>query len=188
MQFTTDWVSGREDNFKACMSAIDGKRDRFLEIGVFEGRSTCWLLQNGLDAEGLIYCIDPFYGVKGFDNENLKDRFHANVMEVIGEGQSMMVNPVTSYYGVPALILNGSDPFDFMYIDGSHTARDTLIDLCMTWKLLKRGGVMLIDDYEWSHAEPEQERPKLAIDCFMEVFKGKYEVLFKNYQVGLKKL
>lgn len=187
MQFTTDWVTEREGNFRTCINAIDGKRNRFLEIGSFEGRSACWLLQNGLADDGELVCIDPFYGVRGFDNESLLDRFKANTGEVIKPTQTLRTVEATSYYGVAGTILTNY-LFDFMYIDGSHTARDTLTDLCMAWPLLKQGGTMLIDDYEWPHAEPEQERPKLAVDCFLEVFKGKYELLFQNYQVGLKKI
>ena len=188
MQFSTDWVTPREQNFKDCMSAIDGDKQRFLEIGVFEGRSTCWLFQNGLDADGTIFCIDPFVGVKGFDNENLKDRFRNNVDEAKSGDQAVCLAPITSYKGLAELIDVGATPMQFIYVDGAHNSRDTLTDMCMSWGLLAHGGVMLIDDYGWEHAELEQERPKLAIDCFLEVYKGKYELLFKNYQVGIKKL
>ena len=197
MKFTTDWVSGREQNFIDCMNAIetnnfyDGGRRFFLEVGSFEGRSACWLLQNGLPDDGYLVCIDPFYGVKGFDeaNNNLRETFDSNIAEVKKPTQTVEVIEDLSYFGVAKVIEDSPlVPFKFIYVDGAHNARDTLTDLCMTWGLLAKGGTMLIDDYEWHHAEPEQERPKLAVDCFLEVFKGKYEILFKNYQVGLKKL
>ena len=61
MNFTEDWFSHNIPNFETCMSAIPDKK-LFLEIGAFEGRSTCWLLQNGLADKGSIVCIDPFSG------------------------------------------------------------------------------------------------------------------------------
>ena len=78
--------------------------------------------------------------------------------------------------------------FDFIYVDGAHDARSTLTDLCMSWGLLKKHGIMIIDDYEWQHGATEQEKPKLAIDCFLKTFEGKYQLLFKNYQVGIQRL
>ena len=63
-----------------------------------------------------------------------------------------------------------------------------MTDACMAWPMLQKGGIMLFDDYEWSHGKTEQEKPKLAIDCFLNTFDGKYQLLFKNYQVGIKKL
>lgn len=187
MQFSTDWVTHQIPNFQTCIDAIEGAKETFLEIGSFEGRSACWLLQNGLDADGTLFCIDPFYGVKGFNNQSLREIFDSNIKEAKGKDQEVLVTQAISYKGLPELIDVGAS-FSFIYVDGSHNARDTLTDLCMTWPLLTKGGVMLIDDYEWHWAEGEQEKPKLAIDCFLKVFEGKYELLFKNYQVGIKKL
>ena len=39
--------------------------------------------------------------------------------------------------------------FDFIYIDGSHIAKDVLTDACMAWPLLMPKGLMVFDDYMW---------------------------------------
>lgn len=39
--------------------------------------------------------------------------------------------------------------FDLVYIDGSHLRLDVLSDASMAWRLLREGGVMVFDDYEW---------------------------------------
>jgi hypothetical protein len=41
-------------------------------------------------------------------------------------------------------------PFDFIYIDGSHMRVDVLLDAVLAWQLLKPGGFMVLDDYEWN--------------------------------------
>ena len=189
MKFSTDWFTDKIPNFEVCMTAIDGKHQTFLEIGVFEGRSTCWLLQHGLDDDGMIYCVDPFVGVKGFPSEDdLQGIFEANTLEAKHSLQQVNLFRTTSRHALAEFIYDMYTKFNFIYVDGAHDARNTLADMCMSWELLKKGGVMLIDDYEWQHANTEQEKPKLAIDCFLDVYKGKYEILFKNYQVGVKKL
>ena len=80
MNFTEDWFSHNIPNFETCMSAIPDKK-LFLEIGAFEGRSTCWLLQNGLSDKGSIICIDPFSGSVehgGIDFVAVEARFWSN--------------------------------------------------------------------------------------------------------------
>lgn len=190
MKFSTDWFTDKIPNFEVCMNAIDGKHQTFLEIGVFEGRATCWLLKHGLDDDGTIFCIDPFYGVKGFPvaDEGLYSVFKSNTEKVRRPLQKLLTYQQTSTQALSELIYDMSVKFNFIYVDGAHDARSTLTDLCMAWPLLKKGGVMLIDDYEWIHADTEQEKPKLAVDCFLEIYQGKYELLFKNYQVGIKKI
>lgn len=39
--------------------------------------------------------------------------------------------------------------FDFYYVDGSHVAPDVMADAVLGWRLLKPGGIMVFDDYEW---------------------------------------
>jgi len=39
--------------------------------------------------------------------------------------------------------------FDFIYIDGDHTAEGVLQDAVLAWRLLKAGGIMAFDDYLW---------------------------------------
>ena len=42
-------------------------------------------------------------------------------------------------------------------------------------------------DYAWNPEAPYQERPKMAIDIFLQVLETQIEVLFKAYQVIIKK-
>lgn len=40
-------------------------------------------------------------------------------------------------------------PFDVVYIDGSHDAEAVLADMVMADAILRPGGLMLLDDFEW---------------------------------------
>ena len=63
--------------------------------------------------------------------------------------------------------------FDFIYVDGSHVARDVLADAVVSFKLLKIGGIMVLDDYLWHQKPPFEgnvlQIPKLAIDAFVNL-------------------
>lgn len=180
MDFTEDWFTHNVPNFEKCMKALD-KREIFMEIGSYEGRSTCWLLENGLADDGDMYCIDPYDGM-----EDVLSRFNANVSKVKKETQYFQHFKKYSYNTLTWMYLDApGDPanFDFIYIDGSHAPDAVLTDACMAWGLLRSGGVMLFDDYLYPH-----EPTKVGIDGFLEAFGGKYKTIVDNYQYGIQKL
>jgi predicted O-methyltransferase YrrM len=79
------------------------------------------------------------------------------------------------------LIASQCDLFDLIYVDGSHTAPDVLVDAILGFQLLRKDGVLIFDDYLWSmetspHADP-LNTPKLAIDMFTTIFARKLRVL-----------
>jgi predicted O-methyltransferase YrrM len=175
MNFTQDWFSHNIPNFQKCMDALGDKRSHFLEIGSYEGRSACWLLQNALPKDGFIECIDPFPNMP-----EVEQRFWENTREVAG-GRVVCQTKNTSYKALAKLIGHGQQ-IDFVYIDGSHDPAATLTDAAMAWGLLRSGGVMLFDDYEYP-----QEPTKCGIDGFLMGFVGKYDLLLKNYQLAVVK-
>lgn len=184
MNFTQDWFSNNIPNFQTCMAAIPEKKC-FLEIGAFEGRATCWMLENGLSDKGSIVCIDPFE-VLDFDTtidmSAVEARFWSNTNEVRKHYQAVSLTKLPSYRAL-AQMIEFKYVFDFIYVDGSHAPDVALTDACMAWKMLKQGGVMLFDDYQYPH-----EPTKKGIDAFLIVFEGQYKVLFENYQMGIQKL
>jgi predicted O-methyltransferase YrrM len=148
-------------------------RTRFLEIGSYEGRSTCWLLSN-LAIDGKMVSIDPFPNMP-----EVEERFWNNVREVMGKRQLIQCK-TTSYLALSQLIQQEQE-FDFIYIDGVHSPLGVLTDACMAWGLLRSGGVMLFDDYLYP-----QEPTKIGIDAFLNSFDG-YELIIDNYQLAVKK-
>jgi len=174
LNFTEDWFSHNIPNFEKCISALGESRNRFLEIGSYEGRSTCWLLEK-LPSDGKIVCIDPYPNMSEVEN-----CFWNNVREVMGKRQLIQCKTM-SYLALSQLIQQKQE-FDFIYIDGDHHPATTLADASMAWGLLRQGGVMLFDDYEYPH-----EPTKCGIDGFLMGFVGKYDLLLKNYQLAVVK-
>jgi hypothetical protein len=83
--------------------------------------------------------------------------------------------------------VDGKNLYDFIYIDGSHIAKDVLTDACMAWPLLKAGGIMAFDDYLWGDARDILHRPKLAVDAFSSIFAEELEVIHTGYQFIIRK-
>lgn len=191
MKFTQDWFSHNIPTFQFIMDVLPVKQD-FLEIGCFEGRASVWMLQNGLDPDGKLTCIDTFKGseehaVMGLDLNELYKTFDANVKEGRVADQVVEAIQAPSYEGLAKLISRG-DKFDFIYVDGSHTAPDVMTDACMAFGLLKQGGVMLFDDYLWRDMPGLLHRPKLAVDLFVTLFNEQCDLIMIGYQLAVKKL
>jgi predicted O-methyltransferase YrrM len=200
MKFSVDWFSYNAEGISSCLSKLQNK-NKFLEIGCWEGMSTTWFIQNYLDANGSITVIDTFEGGDEHRNQILAnltqeekdkvfnqvyDDFMSNIKETIGKNQKYEVMKNTSYNALAELIVRG-EKFDFIYIDGSHEASDVLIDAVMSFPLLNSGGIMIFDDYTWGDQTNPFMCPKLAIDAFGSVFNNKFEeVLFTN-QIGIMK-
>jgi len=176
MEFTEDWFTHNILNFEKCMGALGEQRNRFLEIGAYEGRSTCWLIDQ-IKGEGDVFSIDPFTNMP-----EVEKRFMDNIREAV-KGKKVITCHIknTSYAGL-ARMIDLKNKFDFIYIDGDHDPATTLADASMAWGLLRQGGVMLFDDYEYPH-----EPTKCGIDGFLMGFVGKYDLLLKNYQLAVIK-
>jgi predicted O-methyltransferase YrrM len=77
--------------------------------------------------------------------------------------------------------------YDFIYIDGSHVAKDVLTDACMAWPLLKPKGLVVFDDYMWGDPRDILHRPKPAIDAFCNLFAEEAEIVHVGYQLVVRK-
>ena len=80
------------------------------------------------------------------------------------------------------------ESFDFVYVDGSHMILDVLQDAAMCRRLVRRGGILVFDDYE--HAlfpDSFGMTAGPAINAFLSLLSGKYELMFKDWQVALRK-
>jgi len=172
----------------------------FLEIGSFEGRSTVWIVENmmqsndGTRCSDDIYCIDTWEGGEEHTEEDMaavEKRFSHNIGVVVDKFPDRVVEwqKGTSVRCLAGIIqYEGEGGFDFIYIDGSHVAKDVLTDACMAWPLLKPKGLMVFDDYNWMPSPRDiLHRPKLAIDAFVNIFAEEVEVVHVGYQMVIRK-
>ena len=196
--FTQDWFSRSIPSWTLILNKLSERTThlRILEVGVFEGRSTCWLLQNHCKTpESSIVAIDSFQG--GIEHQEmelgtLRKRFEANIATVESPAQ-VEIREGFSLPQLAKLIAEGYQRFDFISIDASHQAPDVLGDAVLGFELLKSGGVMAFDDYIWSPMRPGTENPlllpKAAIDAFTTLFSQKIRIIptLPLYQLYIQK-
>lgn len=178
--FTSDWFSHNIPAWEATVTPhlrqID--RPRILEIGVFEGRSTVWLLDNFPAAH--LTAIDPWAYTDGAD-EVTYERFMSNIrpysdrVKVIrGKSQIARTFP--------------EKEFDLVYVDGDHRAAAVLHDAVIAFEILKPGGLIIFDDY--LGGDHSINYPKPAIDLFHDAYgaMNRIKLVSDAYQRIYKKL
>lgn len=190
-EFTQDWFSWNEPTWEAMFKDLT-PRKKFLEIGCFEGRSTVWLIENALEKGGSILSVDTFEG--GFEHspdtmKGVKDRFQTNVEKAINSRQKVRADlMIGKSQNIMATLIHSGWECDFIYIDGSHSGPDVLSDAIMAYHLCRVGGMIAFDDYLWGHQADLIERPKVAIDCFVNLFAKKVKLICVGSQVWVRKI
>lgn len=190
-EFTSDWFTRNIEQWKKYADAL-GRVDHILEVGSFEGRSTCWLLEHLLSDNGVMTCIDTWSGSPEhldmkIDMSEVFKRFQSNVREVIKINQSVQVMQMESSKALSHQLLNKQNSIDFIYIDGNHWSHYVLTDACISFWLIKEGGIIVFDDYHWDLFNSETKRPKTAIDSFLRCFAEHLDVIHHGYQVVVQK-
>jgi predicted O-methyltransferase YrrM len=183
--FTRDWFSYNVPLWEKLLAPLVGRPVRALEVGVFEGRSTVWLLENVLThPDATLAWVDTFAGGAEHDASEvagLEAKFRANTAPFAAK--------LDGHVGRSQDVLRGmsGEQFDLVYIDGSHEAADVLADAVLAWPLVKAGGLVGFDDYEWRAFPEAHRRPGPAIDAFLAAMRGRFEELHRGYQLWVRK-
>ena len=189
-RFTQDWFSWSPPVWKQLAQHLP--EGDFLEIGSFEGRSTVWTIEHLMRDLDRIVCIDTWEGgeehVHG-EMANAEANFRHNI-DLVGQAFPKRYVDVVKGLSVNALAAEldgGRNSYAFVYVDGSHIARDVLTDACMAWPLLRVGGFMVFDDYLWGDISRPNHTPKPAIDAFVNLFIEQLQIVNMGYQFIVRK-
>ncbi len=175
-QFTQDWFTHNIHIWKLHLQHLAGIADfKVVEIGSLQGMSACWLLDNILThPTANITCIDLYF----------QEQFHGNIPKT-GSGDKVI--PLQGY-SQKVLVTLDSESYDIAYIDGCHKATSALQDAILSWRVVKVGGLMIFDDYEFTYPDNPEQNTKIGIDVFLEMFGSQLEVVHKGYQLIVKKI
>jgi len=171
--YTNNWFGAAKPTWEKYLQEFKGKPVNALEIGSYEGRSASWLLDNILThTDSHLTCIDPFLYDGTFD------RFCRN-MNKYGKR-------ITLYqaFSENALRRLSDQSFDFIYVDGAHTAKNVLMDAVLSFLLLAPGGIMLFDDYTFGDLYSDTS-VKTGIDAFLSLFRNQYSLVCWSVDFGV---
>ena len=144
-----------------------------MEVGVFEGQFSLWLLDNYSSIVNHVG-IDSFRGNYEVD-DTIMDIAHDRMIENFDKCHHK--HKFNFYHSTSLVALKSiQQQFDFIYIDGDHTASTVLEDLVLSFSLLRQGGVLLCDDatsWKYTHHSTKTKSsdpsltPRMAVDSFI---------------------
>ena len=172
--------------FAEYLEEFKGKPNlHFLQIGVYTGDASLWLMQNIVtDKSSILTDVDTW---QGSDEEILQEiRMILHIGYILQDKFSNVIKCKMESHKFLATT-DDKEIYDFIYIDGDHTAQAVFIDASLAWKALKPGGIMAFDDYLWELDAPINLRPQAAIDLFIILMKDHLTLLGTGSQIWIRK-
>ena len=171
--------------FEEILPQYVGKEVNFLQIGAYTGDATEWLLNNVVmtGKRSTLTDVDTWAGSdeeihRTFDWSDVEAHYTNRFSKEI-ESKRLRKIKTTS----DAFFSRNKDGYDFIYIDGDHTAEGMNAYTC-----LKPNGIVAFDDYLWEPGLPAHLTPKLAINVIASIYQGRLEVIHAGYQVWFRKI
>ena len=152
---------------------------RFLEIGSFEGYTSNFLADNYLlGPASSLTCVDPWIDYSKATENNIKGHDH-----IMNEDTFLRFSQNTKRNSSRIKVCRGAsldvlqelnDSFHFVFIDGDHSTSAVWKDAVLSTRLLRKGGYLLFDDYDWSEG---RSNPKPAIDLFESTYQHCFQLI-----------
>jgi len=158
----------------------------YLEIGVFYGANAISVANTyAFNDKSKIYCIDPWEDYVDYPEykEKQPDIYNAFLKNINStmEQDKFVVHRGYSNVEIHQFV---DDFFDIIYIDGNHEPEYVLEDAVLSFRKLRKNGIMIFDDYGWGGPDLTQK----GIDAFLKVYEKRIEYLGEQEsQVFIKK-
>lgn len=177
---THDFFSSHSYNFNQVLKKFN--YFSYLEIGSFEGNSALYVAHNFQNSE--IHCVDNWVGTEEYGDlkfSNIELNFDKNV--------SAFTNIYKYKKTSDDFFYENQKNFDVIYIDGYHKGAQVFKDFKNSWKILKKGGIMIFDDYIWKFFEKIEDNPCFAINEYLKLIKRDVRILnVSNSQLFIQKI
>jgi hypothetical protein len=159
-RFTSDWWTSNVEHWQRCVVPRLPRPFAWLEIGSFEGRSACWMLDEVMHPGDRLTCVDTFQ--RRFDFTERSDTEIAFDENVAGRAEKVVSR------SVPFLAKAVAE---------------------LAWHVVPVGGLIVLDDYHWTPPEHRASElpPKPAIDAILSLYGSRIDVLHHAWQVIIAK-
>lgn len=159
---------------------------KVLQVGVFTGDATAWLLENKDIIE--LHDVDTW---QGSDEEAHSVLDFAEVesyyRERFANKKQVRAYKMTSDLFF-AKALAAEEKYDFIYIDGDHTATQVAIDGLNAFRCVESGGIIAFDDLTWKSGLGDFHDPEMGIRSALTIWQNKYKILAAGSQLWIERL
>lgn len=159
----------------------------YLEIGAFYGANLLSVENTFAGHQNSkLYCIDPWEDYNEYpEYKGQQSSIYYSFLENIkNSGKSDKIE-IRRGYSNTELLKFEDEFFDIIYIDGNHEPQYVLEDAVLSFRKLKKNGIMIFDDYGWGGKDLTQR----GIDAFIS---GYYKCIrnlgMRDSQVFIEKV
>lgn len=163
---------------------------KILEIGTYCGVSLVHILQEIPNSKATV--IDKWVNydecslLQGVNFLKVKETFYNN-MKVSGQIDKLENVYNEDSHKILMNLLKMNEKFDLIYVDGSHRCLDCYLDIEISFELLNKKGILIIDDVPYLK-EQILESPYEAVIHFLKRNEGQYKILKNTYRLFLEKI
>ena len=137
--------------------------NKILEVGSYEGRSAIFFLKTFPNAN--IICVDTWSGSDEHNQYNftvVEKNFDINTNYYQNNNCLKKIKDTSNIF-----FSNNFETFDLIFVDGDHSSHQVKLDIENSWKVLNKGGYLLLDDYLWWYYKDLQKNPSSSINNFI---------------------
>lgn len=137
--------------------------NKILEVGSYEGRSAIFFLKTFPNAN--IICVDTWSGSDEHNQYNfsvVEKNFDINTNYYQNNNCLKKIKDTSNNF-----FFNNFENFDLIFVDGDHSSHQVKLDIENSWKILNKGGYLLLDDYLWWYYKDLQKNPSSSINNFI---------------------
>ena len=177
--FSVDIFSYRIELWTEIFATIKGQPVKALEVGCYQGMSSCWLLDNILTNQASsLTCIDRQFD-PNFKKNIIKTKAESRVTFLEGKTHEQMADlPPESFD-----LINLQDRCKLT----NHSEKNAQL----SWQLVKPGGFVIFSYYGWRNPKNPDQNPKVGIDRFLLPIKDKWKPVHLSpaaFQLIIRKL
>lgn len=185
MEYPNWFAAGARWYFSRHLPEFAGSDIKCLQIGAYTGDASLWLLQNILtNPESSLTDVDTWEG----SDEEIHKTFDWTSVEDVYDSKTSRYGNLRKFKGTSDdFFTSNSELFDFIYIDGDHTALGVLKDGMNAVTALKPGGILAFDDYTWRSGKGPIYDPAQSIDAIRNAYANDFYTIDVGAQVWLKK-
>lgn len=161
---------------------------KYLEIGAHCGVNVvCVAASYAVHPDSEIYAIDPWEDYDEYPEykntqQSNYDAFKSNIAKFSGLSTKIKELKGYSHEIIPTFPDNF---FDIIYVDGNHQPEYVLEDGVLSFRKVKKGGLMIFDDYNYGGLDCT----KRGVDAFLTAYRDRIKYIgFYGGQIFLKKL
>jgi len=167
----------------------EGKPIHILEIGTYTGTSLIEIVKNIPNSFG--HGLDKWSSynenelLKNMGSLNVESSFYKNIKV---EGLTERIKGIKSdSFDCLLEFIKNKNTFDLIYVDGSHLLLDCYADLILSWQILEKNGLMIIDDYLYNSSSL-LDSPFESVNHFLKKYQNEIKILHKDYRIFLEKI